>query len=60
MVRSSLAAETLVMSDAVHNGVYLLQILSELPYKNKKFQVAVSYCMIDCIPRKRIRKISSN
>ena len=35
VVRSSLAAETLAMSDAVDNGVYLTKMLSELLFNDE-------------------------
>ena len=35
VVRSSLAAETLALSDAVDNGVYLTKMLSELLFNNE-------------------------
>ena len=38
VVRSSLAAETLALSDAADNGIYLAKMLSELLFNN-------SYCV---------------
>ena len=36
VVRSTLAAETLTLSDAVNDGIYILEILSELLFNGTK------------------------